>query len=225
MTLGTLWLSPPCFPLHWAPGDDCSLSASVSLTTSYSTYKWDHTYLSFCVWLISLSITSSRSIHAVTNGGISFLLKVLCNSWLKSHFNGFALFLWRRKWQYAWRIPWIKEPGRLQSMVLQRVRHDWETVTHSLTFFLTKYIWLFIFLNTLSFFLALLSTQIKFLICRDCRILWLICSVGEKNTGETQEIPQGSSNQDSKEFLGGPVVKKTPCFHCLRGGFSPWSGN
>ena len=24
----------------------------------------------------------------------------------------------------AWRIPWMEEPGRLQSMGLQRVRHD-----------------------------------------------------------------------------------------------------
>ena len=24
----------------------------------------------------------------------------------------------------AWRIPWTKEPGRVQSMSLQRVRHD-----------------------------------------------------------------------------------------------------
>ena len=24
----------------------------------------------------------------------------------------------------AWKIPWTEEPGRLQSMVLQRVRHD-----------------------------------------------------------------------------------------------------
>ena len=24
----------------------------------------------------------------------------------------------------AWRIPWTKEPGRLQSMGLQRVEHD-----------------------------------------------------------------------------------------------------
>ena len=24
----------------------------------------------------------------------------------------------------AWRIPWTEEPGRLQSMRLQRVRHD-----------------------------------------------------------------------------------------------------
>ena len=25
----------------------------------------------------------------------------------------------------SWRIPWIDEPGGLQSMVSQRVRHDW----------------------------------------------------------------------------------------------------
>ena len=25
----------------------------------------------------------------------------------------------------AWRIPWTEEPGGLESMGLQRVRHDW----------------------------------------------------------------------------------------------------
>ena len=28
---------------------------------------------------------------------------------------------------FAWRIPWTKEPGRLQSMGSQRVRHNWAT--------------------------------------------------------------------------------------------------
>ena len=32
----------------------------------------------------------------------------------------------------AWKIPWTKESGKLQSMLLQRVRHDWAT---SLSFF------------------------------------------------------------------------------------------
>ena len=27
----------------------------------------------------------------------------------------------------AWKIPWVEEPGRLQSMGSQRVRHDWAT--------------------------------------------------------------------------------------------------
>ena len=33
----------------------------------------------------------------------------------------------------AWRIPWTKEPGRLQSMGSQRVGHDWATHTHVLS--------------------------------------------------------------------------------------------
>ena len=32
----------------------------------------------------------------------------------------------------AWRIPWTEEPGRLQSMGWQRVRHDLATFTHTL---------------------------------------------------------------------------------------------
>ena len=30
----------------------------------------------------------------------------------------------------AWRIPWTEEPGRLQSMGLQRAGQDWATKTH-----------------------------------------------------------------------------------------------
>ena len=33
----------------------------------------------------------------------------------------------------AWRIPWTEKPGGLQSIVLQRVRHDWVTDTFTLT--------------------------------------------------------------------------------------------
>ena len=33
----------------------------------------------------------------------------------------------------AWRIPWTEEPGGLQSMRSQRVRHDWSTNTHTHT--------------------------------------------------------------------------------------------
>ena len=36
----------------------------------------------------------------------------------------------------AWRIPWPEEPGRLQSIGLQRVRHDW--VTNTLTSFTSE---------------------------------------------------------------------------------------
>ena len=40
----------------------------------------------------------------------------------------------------SWRIPWTEEPGRLQFMGSQRVRHDWMTNTHKLTEFISKYI-------------------------------------------------------------------------------------
>ena len=31
----------------------------------------------------------------------------------------------------AWRIPWTEEPGELQSMGSQRVRHDWSDLAHT----------------------------------------------------------------------------------------------
>ena len=34
----------------------------------------------------------------------------------------------------AWKIPWMEEPGRLQSMGSQRVRHDWATSLPLFTF-------------------------------------------------------------------------------------------
>ena len=38
----------------------------------------------------------------------------------------------------AWKIPWMEKPGRLQSMALQRVGHDWAT---SLSFFHLERTW------------------------------------------------------------------------------------
>ena len=47
----------------------------------------------------------------------------------------------------AWRIPWTEEPGQLQSIVSQRVGHDWSNLAHMhartsyiITFFSVKYI-------------------------------------------------------------------------------------
>ena len=34
----------------------------------------------------------------------------------------------------AWKIPWMEEPGRLQSMGTRRVRHDWATSLSLFTF-------------------------------------------------------------------------------------------
>ena len=37
----------------------------------------------------------------------------------------------------AWRIPWTKEPGELQSLGLQRIGHDWATEHTRRTLYLT----------------------------------------------------------------------------------------
>ena len=37
----------------------------------------------------------------------------------------------------AWKIPWTEEPCRLQSMGLQRVRHDWVTSLHFIRYMYT----------------------------------------------------------------------------------------
>ena len=35
---------------------------------------------------------------------------------------------------FAWKVSWTEEPGGLQSMVSQRVGHDWETNTYLLIY-------------------------------------------------------------------------------------------
>ena len=39
----------------------------------------------------------------------------------------------------AWKIPWMEEPGRLQSMGLQRVGHDWATSLSPFVFLVIGY--------------------------------------------------------------------------------------
>ena len=47
----------------------------------------------------------------------------------KFMFYCYLMCAWRRQWHphsstLAWKIPWMEEPGRLQSMGSLRVRHD-----------------------------------------------------------------------------------------------------
>ena len=42
--------------------------------------------------------------------------------------------LLKNSYTLAWKIPWTEEPGRLQSMRLLRVGHDWETSLSLFTF-------------------------------------------------------------------------------------------
>ena len=57
----------------------------------------------------------------------------------------------------AWKIPWTEKPGRLQSMGLQRVRHDEVTsLTHS--FILLQGLYSSIFFKQFFFLISLFKT-------------------------------------------------------------------
>ena len=57
----------------------------------------------------------------------------------------------------AWEIPWTEEPGRLQSMWLQRVGHDWVTNIHTLLLFQFYPLSTVILKNTFIYFLIYLA--------------------------------------------------------------------
>ena len=45
----------------------------------------------------------------------------------------------------TWKIPWTEEPGRLQSMGSQRLRHDWATLLHFIYVYIYDFVYAFIF--------------------------------------------------------------------------------
>ena len=66
--------------------------------------------------------------------------KYLPFKWLISWINWLFLFIFVCLYMaphsstLAWKIPWTEEPGRLQSLGLLRVRHDWATLLSLFTF-------------------------------------------------------------------------------------------
>ena len=104
----------------------------------------------------------------------------------------------------AWKIPWTEEPGRLQSMGLQRVRHDWATspyLTLTVSTFLPLFICSVILLfqknvfpyyiilwkfsvesdsqplhsDSLPYYIFLASEKFEFLLCSSC-YCWCLVS-------------------------------------------------
>ena len=47
----------------------------------------------------------------------------------------------------AWKIPWMEEPGRLQSMGLPRVRHDWSDFTFTFHFHIYMCIYIYTYIT------------------------------------------------------------------------------
>ena len=77
------------------------------------TYKWYPIVFVF-LWFISHSMIPSKSIHDVAND------KIVTFLWLSRAMAPHSSTL-------AWKIPWMEEPGRLQSMGSLRVGQDWAT--------------------------------------------------------------------------------------------------
>ena len=73
---------------------------------------------------------------------------------------------------HAWKIPWTKEPGGLQSMGLQRVGHDWMTSLHFTSRPSQEYMWregklrkfnFLIFLKLLDFCFTILCWSLPYI--------------------------------------------------------------
>ena len=63
---------------------------------------------------------------------------IICIYIVNMHLDLLALFLEKAMATHsstlAWKLPWMEEPGRLQSMGSRRVRHDWATSLSLFTF-------------------------------------------------------------------------------------------
>ena len=100
------------------PHDLVPLSWVFFLTTSVYSYKFSHsvalaafvTYHRFCVFILKYFLTS-------------LMISSLAHWLLAPHSS-----------TLAWKIPWMEEPGRLQSMGSLRVRHDWAISLSLFTF-------------------------------------------------------------------------------------------
>ena len=58
----------------------------------------------------------------------------VCEIWVRSlgKENSLEMEMATHSSALAWKIPWTEEPGRIQSMELQSVRHDWATSLYTL---------------------------------------------------------------------------------------------
>ena len=85
----------------------------------------------------------------------------------------------------AWRIPWTEEPGRLQSMGLQRVKPDWATHTHTRNIKTKNY-----YLRDCFYFVILIYVLFKSmnLICMSFSILFFLLSIIKHNFKKNTKI-------------------------------------
>ena len=113
-----------CSPLSFKKSDTTEQLNNSNNKISYKSYNYIHTH----------THTHTHT-HAHTHTASLMAQQIICLQWRRH--RSFQLnpwvgkIPWKWKWypvQYScWKISWTEEPGRLQSRVLQRVRHDWST--------------------------------------------------------------------------------------------------
>ena len=108
------------------------------LPTSYLYYTWQYIYVS-----ATFSIRPTLSLPHCVHKSVLHSFTVNKLGWTMFSSDHACLVpsaVFREKATapdsstLAWKIPWMEEPGRLQSMGLWRVRHDWATSLSLFTF-------------------------------------------------------------------------------------------
>ena len=76
------------------------------------------------------------SVHILLKPNLKYFEHSLASTWNECNYT--VIFLEKAMATYsstlAWKIPWMEEPGRLQSMGSLRVRHDWANSLSLFTF-------------------------------------------------------------------------------------------
>ena len=109
-----------------ALGEVLNLQRMHSIYSSWRTISLDH------------FLENGRSCYL---GGIAWFLSILVIGWLVCEKHSLILLetlpekaMAPHSRTLAWKIPWMEQPGRLQSMGSLRVRRDWATSLSLLTF-------------------------------------------------------------------------------------------
>ena len=109
----------------------------------------------------------------------------------------------------VWKIPWTEEPGGLQSMGLQRVRHDWVTSISEVVLFVA-------FIATLALCCCWMHRPLLQICSSDCKV----CAC---NAGDLGSIPGLGISSWRRKWQPTPVLLPGK-FHGWRNlvGYSPW---
>ena len=126
--------------IHWSP--DCACTDHVaehqwSRGWSCTDHVIDHALIIWLImhWSRGWSYTDHVTDHAL-NSLVAQTVKnppAICETWVRSlgWEDPLEKGMATHSSVLAWRIPWTEEPGRPQSIVLQRVRHDWSNLACS----------------------------------------------------------------------------------------------